>query len=72
MSKKGITPKKTIDPIEQILGDREKEQTKDEIHRFAFNIPKYLYNIVQPKAKKQGMTLTNYILLLIRKDIGEL
>ena len=72
MSKKGITPKVAIDPIDKIVSQREQEKAQEDIHRVAFNMPKYIYDIVQPKAKKQGLTMTNYIMTLIRKDIGEL
>ena len=72
MSKKGITPKKQIDPIDKIVNQREQESIEAAVHRFAFNIPQYIYDIISPKAKKQGMTLTNYLMYLIRKDIGEI
>ncbi|MFN0200710.1 MAG: hypothetical protein ACKVTZ_04285 [Bacteroidia bacterium] len=72
MSKKGITPKAAIDPVDRIVSKREQEQAQEEIHRVAFNMPKYIHDIVHPKSKKMGMTMTNYILFLIRKDIGEI
>ena len=77
MSKKGITPKQAIDPIDKIVGAMGKEkETADgdtaDIHRVAFNMPKYIYDTIHPKLKKQKVTMTNYILGLIRKDIGEM
>ena len=71
MSKKGITAKTSIDPIDKIVNEREQEQSQDDIHRVAFNMPKYIYDIINPKNRKQQITMTNYILGLIRKDIGE-
>ena len=72
MSKKGFTAKTDIDPIDKIVNERVQEQNEGDIHRVAFNMPKYIYDTINPKNKKQKMTMTNYILGLIRKDIGEL
>ena len=72
MSKKGFAAKTDIDPIDKIVNERVQEQNEDDIHRVAFNMPKYIYDTINPKNKKQKMTMTNYILGLIRKDIGEL
>ena len=71
MSKKGITAKASIDPIDKIVNARVQEQSQEDIHRVAFNMPKYIYDIINPKNRKQKITMTNYILGLIRKDIGE-
>lgn len=80
MSKRGITPKgqsttQAIDPVDMIV-QKQKEQANEEhdeadIHRVAFNMPKELYNYIHPRLKKKKITMTNYILSLIRKDLGK-
>lgn len=72
MSQKGIKAKTTIDPIDKIVKEREQEEKQDDIHRIAFNMPKYVYDDIHPKIKKQKITMTTYIMGLIRKDIGEI
>lgn len=51
--------------------DNDDSAQASDIHRVAFNMPKYIYDTLNPKLKKQKITMTNYILTLIRKDIGE-
>lgn len=72
MSKKGITPKQELDPIDKIVIEKKQEKNDEDVHRVGFNMPKYIYETINPKLKKQKITLTHYILNLIRKDIGEL
>ena len=73
MSKKGIAPKQELDPIDKIVIEKKQEKNDDDdVHRVGFNMPKYIYETINPKLKKQKITLTNYILNLIRKDIGEI
>lgn len=80
MSKNRFAPKNADtsskpDMVEEIIKQqklKEKIETSEgEIHRVNFNMPKYLYEMTREKTTKRGMTLTNYILMLIRKDLGE-
>jgi hypothetical protein len=67
--------KKEVDAVEEIINAQKRKEKMQEaegdIHRVNFNMPKYLYELSREKTVKKGMTLTNYILGLIRKDLGE-
>lgn len=79
MSKNRFGPKQEttqqLDVVEQIISQQKRkvkmEESEGDIHRVNFNMPKYLYELSREKTTKKGMTLTNYILGLIRKDLGE-
>jgi hypothetical protein len=79
MSKNRFAPKTTAtaqpDMVEEIINaQKRKEKLADsegDVHRVNFNMPKYLYELSREKTTKKGMTLTNYILSLVRKDLGE-
>jgi Na+/phosphate symporter len=79
MSKNRFGPKQEItqqpDVVEQIINQQKRkekmQESEGDIHRVNFNMPKYLYELSREKTTKKGMTLTNYILGLIRKDLGE-
>ena len=69
------TPKIVPDAVEEIIkAQKRKEKMEDaegDIHRVNFNMPKYLYELTKEKTIKKGMTLTNYLMMLVRKDLGE-
>jgi hypothetical protein len=79
MSKNRFGPKQETtqqpDVVEQIINQQKRkekmQESEGDIHRVNFNMPKYLYELSREKTTKKGMTLTNYILGLIRKDLGE-
>jgi Na+/phosphate symporter len=79
MSKNRFGPKQETaqlpDVVEQIISQQKRkekmQESEGDIHRVNFNMPKYLYELSREKTTKKGMTLTNYILGLIRKDLGE-
>ena len=70
--KKNTTAEAMIESISEIITKRKQEEREEDIHRVAFNMPQYIYDIVNPKNKKQKITMTAYIMRLIRKDIGEI
>jgi hypothetical protein len=63
------------DVVETIIKEQKRkekmEESEGDIHRVNFNMPKYLYELSREKTVKKGMTLTNYLLSLVRKDLGE-
>lgn len=63
------------DIVDQIINKQKQkeqvEQSEGDIHRVNFNMPKYLYILTREKTTKKGMSLTNYLLGLVRKDLGE-
>lgn len=67
--------KKEVDAVEEIINAQKRkekmQEAEGEVHRVNFNMPKYLYELSREKTVKKGMTLTNYILGLVRKDLGE-
>lgn len=75
MSKNRFTPKTVIDDqpdvVEQIIKKQKQRELEGDIHRVNFNMPKYLHDLVRDKMQKKGYNLTNYLLTLVRKDLGE-
>jgi hypothetical protein len=79
MSKNRFAPKtdkkETPDVVEAIIQNQKRkeklQESEGDVHRVNFNMPQYLYELSREKTVKKGMTLTNYILTLIRKDLGE-
>lgn len=69
------TPKAAPDAVEEIIKAQKRkekmEESEGDIHRINFNMPKYLYELAREKTTKKGMTLTNYLMMLVRKDLGE-
>ena len=59
------------DVVEQIIKKNKQKEMEGDMHRVNFNMPKYLHELAQDKMKKKGYNLTNYLLNLVRKDLGE-
>ena len=75
MNKNRFAPKQEqdhqTDVVEQIIKQQKQRELEGDIHRVNFNMPKYLHDLVREKMQKKGYNLTNYLLSLVRKDLGE-
>jgi hypothetical protein len=83
MSKNQIIPKKkTVEPtanIEDLIIQKMEQKTviepveEDEIdpQRVNFMMPRYLYDMMKDKLRKRGDKMSNYLIGLVRKDLGD-
>ena len=83
MSKNVILPKKkTILPTENIEDliikkmenqemATEEENIMNNPQRVNFMMPRYLYDMMKDKLKRRGDKMSNYLLAMVRKDLGE-
>jgi hypothetical protein len=62
--KEGITPNISSDIIEE---DIEEENPQ----RVNFMMPRYLYDMMKGKLKRKGDKMSNYLITLVRKDLGD-
>jgi hypothetical protein len=81
-----ITPKKQIMPkeVEEIPQIQEAEAFADKIlinmrstenvgttKRVNFDMPTYLFDLMNDKVKRKGYSIKNYLTTLVRKDLGD-
>ena len=86
MSKNPILPKKKkIEPdnIEDLIIQKMENnapvmvelEVEDDIignpQRVNFMMPRYLYDIMKDKVKRKGDKMSNYLIGLVRKDVGD-
>jgi hypothetical protein len=83
MSKNQIVPKKktieTTANIEDLIIQKMEQKTviepveEDEIdpQRVNFMMPRYLYDMMKDKLRKRGDKMSNYLIGLVRKDLGD-
>ena len=83
MSKNVILPKKkTVLPTENIEDliikkmenqemATEEENIMNNPQRVNFMMPRYLYDMMKDKLKRRGDKMSNYLLAMVRKDLGE-
>ena len=83
MSKNQIVPKKkTVEAttnIEDLIIQKMEQKTvmepieEDEIdpQRVNFMMPRYLYDMMKDKLRKRGDKMSNYLIGLVRKDLGD-
>ena len=84
MSKNIILPKKKPTPpvqenIEDLIIKKMEQQTlvvdevdnMDNPQRVNFMMPRYLYDLMKDKLKRRGDKMSNYLLAMVRKDLGE-
>ena len=83
MSKNVILPKKkSVLPTENIedliikkmenqVVATEEEDDMDNPQRVNFMMPRYLYDMMKDKLKRRGDKMSNYLLAMVRKDLGE-
>jgi hypothetical protein len=83
MSKNQIIPKKkTVEAtanIEDLIIQKMEQKTvvepveDDEIdpQRVNFMMPRYLYDMMKDKLRKRGDKMSNYLIGLVRKDLGD-
>jgi hypothetical protein len=83
MSKNTIQPKKkaveTTTNIEDLIIQRMEQKTAiepvedEEIdpQRVNFMMPRYLYDMMKDKLRKRGDKMSNYLIGLVRKDLGD-
>ena len=83
MSKNVILPKKkTVLPTENIEDliikkmenqemATEEENIMNNPQRVNFMMPRYLYDMMKNKLKRRGDKMSNYLLAMVRKDLGE-
>lgn len=55
---------------DNIINEIKSEETADDKKRINFDLPTYLFNLMEEKRKKHGFTMKGYIATLIRKDLG--
>ncbi len=58
----------TADNIIKAIQAEDKVEDKKRIN---FDIPLYLFDLMEKKIKNKGFTMKGYIATLIRKDLGE-
>jgi hypothetical protein len=86
MSKNIIMPKKKLEPsktenIEELIIQKMSASSQntegvedddiDNPQRVNFMMPRYLYDIMKTKLKKKGDKMSNYLISLVRKDLGD-
>ena len=87
MSKNPILPKKKkIEPenIEDMIirkmentapvmveAEVEEDDSPGNPQRVNFMMPRYLYDIMKDKVKRKGDKMSNYLIGLVRKDVGD-
>lgn len=83
MSKNTIQPKKkTVEPtanIEDLIIQKMEQKTvvepveEEDIdpQRVNFMMPRYLYDMMKDKLRKRGDKMSNYLISLVRKDLGD-
>lgn len=83
MSKNVILPKKkSVLPAENIedliikkmenpVVPTEEDDDMNNPQRVNFMMPRYLYDMMKAKLKRRGDKMSNYLLAMVRKDLGE-
>lgn len=83
MSKNTIQPKKkTVEPtaniedliiqkMEQKMVVEPVEEEDIDPQRVNFMMPRYLYDMMKDKLRKRGDKMSNYLISLVRKDLGD-
>ena len=83
MSKNVILPKKKsvlpTENIEDLIIKKmenpamatEEEDDMNNPQRVNFMMPRYLYDMMKDKLKRRGDKMSNYLLAMVRKDLGE-
>jgi hypothetical protein len=83
MSKNIILPKKKVVPqtdnIEDLIIKKMESQatvveTKEDMdnpQRINFMMPRYLYDMMKEKLKRKGDKMSNYLIGMVRKDLGD-
>jgi hypothetical protein len=71
-----ILPKKKASEISAEVADiaiksLRSNENKNKTHRITFDMPMYLYEIMKERMNKKGDTMRNYMVNLIRKDVGD-
>jgi hypothetical protein len=59
------------DNADNIIKAIQEEDKIDDRKRINFDIPLYLFEMMEKKIKGKGYTMKGYIAALIRKDLGE-
>lgn len=72
-----ILPKKkasemTSDVADEAIKSLRGEEKKGKTHRITFDMPMYLYEIMKEKMEQKGDTMRNFMVTLIRKEVGDL
>jgi hypothetical protein len=62
---------KTEEKADDIIKAIQAEDKLDDRKRINFDIPLYLFDLMEKKIKGRGYTMKGYIAALIRKDLGE-
>ena len=79
MSKNVILPKKKpveTANIEDLIIKKMESQIEPELEiddpqRVNFMMPRYLYNMMKDKLKRKGDKMSNYLIGMVRKDLGD-
>jgi hypothetical protein len=54
-----------------ILENTEGEEEEDNPQRVNFMMPRYLYGMMKGRLKRKGDKMSNYLISLVRKDLGD-
>ena len=74
--KKSVLPNENIEDLiikkmENQVVATEEEDDMDNPQRVNFMMPRYLYDMMKDKLKRRGDKMSNYLLAMVRKDLGE-
>jgi hypothetical protein len=55
----------------EIVENTERSDDEDNPQRVNFMMPRYLYEMMKGRLKRKGDKMSNYLITLVRKDLGD-
>jgi hypothetical protein len=55
----------------EIIENTEGDDDEDNPQRVNFMMPRYLYDMMKGRLKRKGDKMSNYLIYLVRKDLGD-
>jgi tRNA splicing endonuclease len=62
---------KMENPKAEIMGNTEGGDDEDNPQRVNFMMPRYLFDMMKGRLKRKGDKMSNYLISLVRKDLGD-
>ena len=69
VSKKKAAENLTV--ADKIISNLRSEEAKGDTQRITVDMPKYLYDMMKDKMETKGHSMKNYIVGLVRRDLGD-